>query len=82
MLSTNGTLGHEMRAAVQYQYPLSRRALVIMHSDGLSANWSLDKYPGLFQRHPAVVAGVLFRDHRRERDDATVVVVRALENDS
>jgi anti-sigma regulatory factor (Ser/Thr protein kinase) len=78
MVSTNGTLGHEMRAAVQYQYPMSRGALVIVHSDGLSANWTLEKYPGLFHRHPAVVAGVLFRDHRRQRDDATVVVVRAL----
>jgi hypothetical protein len=82
MLSTNGTLGHEMRAAVQYQYPLSRGALVILHSDGLSANWSLEKYPGLFNRHPAVIAGVLFRDHRRQRDDATIVVVRPLENGS
>ena len=78
MLSTNGTLGHEMRAAVQYQYPLARGALVIVHSDGLSANWSLEKYPGLFHRHPAVIAGVLFRDHRRQRDDATVVVLRVL----
>lgn len=80
MLSTNGTLGHEMRAAVQYQYPLSPGALVIIHSDGLSASWTLEKYPGLFHRHPAVLAGVLFRDHRRQRDDATVVVVRVLEN--
>jgi anti-sigma regulatory factor (Ser/Thr protein kinase) len=80
MLSTNGTLGHEMRAAVQYQYPFPRDALVVLHSDGLSANWSLDKYPGLFHRRPSIVAGVLFRDHRRQRDDATIVVIRALEN--
>jgi hypothetical protein len=78
MISTNGTLGHEMRSAVQYQYPLSRGALIILHSDGLSANWALEKYPGLFNRHPAVIAGVLFRDHRRQRDDATIVVIRPL----
>jgi anti-sigma regulatory factor (Ser/Thr protein kinase) len=77
MLTMNGTLGHEMRAARQYQYPLPPDALLIVHSDGLSANWSLDKYPGLFSRHPAVIAGALFRDHRRLRDDATVVVVRS-----
>jgi hypothetical protein len=47
-----------------------------MHSDGLSAHWSLDKYPGLFQRHPSVIAGVLFRDFRRTRDDVTVVAAR------
>jgi anti-sigma regulatory factor (Ser/Thr protein kinase) len=77
MLSMNGTLGHEMRAPRQYQYPLLRDALVIVHSDGLSTNWSLEKYPGLFHRRPAVIAGALFRDHRRQRDDATIVVVRA-----
>jgi len=29
----------------------------------------------LTQRHPALIAGVLFRDHRRIRDDNTVVVI-------
>jgi hypothetical protein len=30
----------------------------------------------LRQRDPALIAGVLYRDHGRGRDDATVVVVR------
>jgi len=51
-------------------------ALVIMHSDGLSARWKLSDYPGLFERHPAVIAGVLYRDNVRIRDDATVLVAR------
>jgi hypothetical protein len=67
-----------MRPAQQYQYPLPPDALLVVHSDGLSANWSLEKYPGLFFRHPAVIAAALFRDHRRQRDDATIVVVRSL----
>jgi hypothetical protein len=29
----------------------------------------------LLQSHPAIIAAVLYRDHARERDDATVVVV-------
>jgi hypothetical protein len=45
-----------------------------MHSDGVSARWALAAYPGLFGRHPAVVAGVLYRDFSRKRDDATVLV--------
>jgi anti-sigma regulatory factor (Ser/Thr protein kinase) len=76
MVSINGTLGQEVRNPRQYQYPAEPGALVILHSDGLSTHWSLDKYPGLFQRHPSVIAGVLFRDFRRTRDDATVVVAR------
>jgi hypothetical protein len=47
-----------------------------MHSDGLQSRWSFDPYPGLAQRHPAVVAGLLYRDFARGRDDLTVAVVR------
>jgi hypothetical protein len=48
----------------------------VMHSDGLNTNWSVDTYPGLLRRHPAVIAGVLYRDAARGRDDACVVVGR------
>jgi hypothetical protein len=47
-----------------------------MHSDGISSQWQLDPYPGLRITHPGLVAGVLFRDFWRGRDDATVVVVK------
>jgi hypothetical protein len=47
-----------------------------MHSDGLLTNWSLDAYPGLLTRHPALIAGVMYRDFRRGRDDVTVLAVR------
>jgi hypothetical protein len=47
-----------------------------MHSDGVSARWDLSRYPGLLLRHPNVVAGVIYRDFSRGRDDALVVVVR------
>jgi hypothetical protein len=47
-----------------------------MHSDGLSSHWSLDPYPGLRLRHPALIAAVLYRDFSRHRDDVTVLVGR------
>jgi serine/threonine protein phosphatase PrpC len=65
-----------MRKTVQsatYEWPA--HGMLIMHSDGLTGHWTLDTYPGLLVRHPAVVAGVLARDALRGRDDATVVVV-------
>jgi len=46
-----------------------------MHSDGLSARWSYKDRQDLFMHHPAIIAALLYRDHTRERDDATVVVV-------
>jgi phosphatidate phosphatase APP1 len=46
-----------------------------MHSDGISGQWDLDAYPGLRTRHPSLVAGVLYRDFSRGRDDAAIAVV-------
>ena len=77
MFSQNGTVGLQMRKAQQLDYEWPERALLIMHSDGVSNRWSLDSYEGLIGRHPAVVAAVLLRDFGRGRDDATVVVVRS-----
>ncbi len=77
MISHNGTLGHEARRFAEFSYAFAPGALLVLHSDGLSTRWSLDAYPGLVARHPGVIAGVLYRDFRRERDDATVVVARA-----
>ncbi len=76
LMSHNGTAGHEMTRIVQLDYPWPDGALLIMHSDGISARWDLDSYPGLANRQPAVIAGVLYRDFRRRNDDATVIVAR------
>jgi anti-sigma regulatory factor (Ser/Thr protein kinase) len=77
MMSQNGTAGLQVRRVQQFDYQWPERALLVMHSDGLSNRWSLDAYQGLITRHPAVIAGVLHRDFLRGRDDATIVVVRA-----
>jgi hypothetical protein len=47
-----------------------------MFSDGLTTRWDLTAYPGLAHRSPALIAGVLYRDFSRRRDDVTVVVAR------
>lgn len=75
LVSHNGTLGFQARRIQQFEYPLSSGNLLIMHSDGLSARWALGDYLGERPRHPALIAGMLYRDHRRGKDDATVVVV-------
>jgi anti-sigma regulatory factor (Ser/Thr protein kinase) len=76
MVSMNGTVGQEIRTPQEFSYPWQPDSLLILHSDGINTHWSLDRYPGLFRRHPTLIASVLFRDFRRGRDDATVVVVR------
>jgi hypothetical protein len=47
-----------------------------VHTDGLGTHWDLTPYPGLRTRHPSVVAGILYRDFSRRRDDVTVVVAK------
>jgi hypothetical protein len=76
MVSSNGTLGLQAARGRQFDYAYEDDTVVVMHSDGLSARWHLADYPGLRSRHAAVIAGVLFRDHARKRDDATVLVAR------
>ena len=79
LVSLAGTAGHNARKITTFDYPFPADSLLVMHSDGISGSWSLDAYPGLFTAHPGVIAGVLFRDHARPRDDASVIVVRATE---
>lgn len=77
MVSHDGTVGLTLRKVQKFSYPWSRDALLIMHSDGLSANWNLERYPGLLFRHPTVIAAVLYRDYKRKNeDDATILVAR------
>ena len=76
MVSLNGIVGHEMRKVQAFTNPWTAASLLILHSDGLSAHWSLASYPGIEQHDATVIAGVLFRDQCRRTDDATVVVVK------
>jgi hypothetical protein len=75
LVSHNGTLGLQQRRAAQFEYTREPGSLLVMHSDGVSARWDLKSRPDLLACHPAIVAGVIYRDHGRGRDDATVVVV-------
>jgi anti-sigma regulatory factor (Ser/Thr protein kinase) len=74
MVSHNGILGVELQRKQQFEYDYAPDDRIVMHSDGMSQRWSLADYPGLSFRHAAVIAGVLYRDHARLRDDVTVVV--------
>ena len=75
LVSQNGILGVHNHRIAELNQPWQEPALLIMHSDGLQSRWRLDDYPGLMNRHPAVIAGILYRDFQRGRDDATVLVV-------
>ena len=76
LASYNGTVGHNLHRIREFAFPWPTGALLVMHSDGLGTHWDLAAYPGLSARHPALIAGVLYRDYDRGRDDVSVVVLR------
>lgn len=76
MVSHNGTAGYHSPRVQEFSYSFPVDGLLIMHSDGLHTSWNLDHYPGLRRRDPSIIAGVLYREATRNRDDACVVVAR------
>lgn len=78
LVSYNGTLGATISRIQEFNFEWKARSVLVMHSDGVQTRWDLNAYPGLLSRHPAVIAGALLRDFRRQRDDATVVVIKGI----
>lgn len=76
MVSHNGTAGIEIRKVDEFLYSWPEDGLLILNTDGVASHWNLEDYPGLLGRNAALVAGVLFRDFGRDRDDRTVLVMR------
>ena len=76
LLSHNGIVGSNLRKVQEFCYAWQPGMTLIMHSDGLHTRWDLERYPGLAQCHPSLIAAVLYRDFARGRDDITVVVLR------
>jgi anti-sigma regulatory factor (Ser/Thr protein kinase) len=80
LLSKPGIVG----AGYRHRRLLGRHAsmlpgtTLVLHSDGLSTRW-IDRpwLPALLGHHPALIAGVLWRDARRTNDDAGICVVAA-----
>jgi hypothetical protein len=72
----NGTLGAGVPRIREFTQPWVQGSVLVMHSDGVKTDWTHDDYLGFTRRHPALVAGLLYRDFRRERDDITVIAVR------
>jgi anti-sigma regulatory factor (Ser/Thr protein kinase) len=77
LVSHNGTLGMVTSRIQEFRTAWPADAVLVLHSDGLQSKWDLSSYSGLISRHPAIIGGALLRDFRRQRDDASVVVVKA-----
>ena len=76
LASDNGIVGHTVSKFREQVYPCDAETTVILHSDGLSTSWQLERYPGLLKHRSSVIAAVLYRDANRGRDDSLVLVVK------
>lgn len=77
LISHSGTLGAAAPRIQEFRSEWSRNSVLVMHSDGVQTRWDLGAYAGLIAKHPALIGGALLRDFRRQRDDASVVVIKA-----
>ncbi|BDP42629.1 TorS-related protein [Deinococcus aetherius] len=76
LVSQNGTLGLTAPRGQAYTLPWTGHSVLVLHSDGLTSTWNPERYVGLLRKPAALIAGVLYRDHARGRDDVTVLVVK------
>ncbi|SDK83806.1 SpoIIE family protein phosphatase [Nonomuraea jiangxiensis] len=71
-----GTLGLRIPPFRRQTAPLPAGATVVVHSDGIAPGWSRAAGGWMFTQAPPLLVGLLARDHRRYRDDATIVALR------
>jgi anti-sigma regulatory factor (Ser/Thr protein kinase)/serine/threonine protein phosphatase PrpC len=76
LIPTNGMMGGRLGKVRVWTHRWAQGATLVMTSDGLSEKWDINSYPGLLERSPQLLAGILMRDYARMADDATVLVVR------
>jgi anti-sigma regulatory factor (Ser/Thr protein kinase) len=75
LCSRHGIVGYDAEIE-EFTLAWAPHSTLVMHSDGLSAGWNTEDYPGLLASHPALIAAVLHRDYNFGLDDATVVVAK------
>jgi anti-sigma regulatory factor (Ser/Thr protein kinase) len=76
LISQNGTAGIQMATVRPLTENWNGSGYVVLHSDGIHSRWSLSEYPGLYGKHPSIIAAVINRDCSRNTDDSTIVVIR------
>jgi anti-sigma regulatory factor (Ser/Thr protein kinase) len=76
LVSHPGTLGQATGRVRELTRSWPDKSLLVVHSDGLSSRWDLEAYPGLSQKDPSLIAGVLYRDFHARKDDVVVLVCR------
>jgi anti-sigma regulatory factor (Ser/Thr protein kinase) len=76
ILTYDGMVGGNVITVKQLSYLLPENSILILNTDGLHSNISIEDYPGLSNRSASLIAGVIYRDYSRGNDDATVIIFK------
>ena len=76
LASRPGIVGQRMPQLREECAALDDRAVVVLHSDGLTAKWALENWRGLVLRSSFVIGAALLQWAGLHHDDASVVVFR------
>ena len=79
LLSYPGIAGGQVRTLRENSYELPPRAVVVLHSDGVSDTLDLGTDPTLFRRSPTVISALALRDFGTRNDDAGVITLRRID---
>lgn len=75
-ISNEGIVGANLRKLQTFTYEFPEGSVFVMNTDGFTTNINLNNYPGLLNKVPSLIAGLIYRDFSRGNDDMAVVVVR------
>ena len=75
-VSTPGIVGRPFRNVVVFEYEMSPGDTLVLHTDGISSRMDPSLLAGLDEQD---AADAVLREHGKDHDDATCVVVRALQ---
>ena len=76
MVSHNGILGHTHGRMAEFDYEFGPGSSLVMHTDGIGTRWQPADLGPIWERHPGLVAGMLYRHFARGNDDVAAVVVK------
>jgi anti-sigma regulatory factor (Ser/Thr protein kinase) len=76
LVSYNGIIGHSIPGTIaNHVFQWSKNDLLIIHSDGLSSRWDIQKYPMILKHDYSILVAAILKDNIRGNDDVTVIAV-------
>jgi anti-sigma regulatory factor (Ser/Thr protein kinase) len=75
-VSYNGIVGYSIPGTLNSHFvPWSKTDMAVIHSDGLSSRWDLQKHPTINRHDNSIIAAALFKDFYRKTDDVLIAVI-------